>query len=114
MLIRLGLSSGRQEPGDELPRMRGVTFEFAIRPDATGPSRGTLMRPTPEPGSSFTTPRLPRPAANESAAGGNGLESDHPAQLESLCSRFLTQASDYGFGPEEIERIVRRIAENGD
>jgi DNA-binding transcriptional regulator YhcF (GntR family) len=114
MLIRLGFSSGRQGPGDEVPSMRGLTVEFAVRPDKTGQSRGTTMRRTPAPDSSLTLPRPKHRLADLLTADAAASGQERPAQLEDLCSQFLAHASGHGFSPDEIGRVVRRIAESGE
>ncbi|MBP7935871.1 MAG: hypothetical protein KA354_14595 [Phycisphaerae bacterium] len=111
MLIRLGFSSGRQGAGDETPRMRGLTVEFAIRPGAANPTQGIVMRRMPEPGRSLATaPGTPLPADQPTAIVVAGA-TDRPAGLEALCARFLSHASGCGFSPEEIGEMVQQLAE---
>lgn len=113
MLIRFGISSGRQGPGDEVPVMRSVAVEFAVRPGGAAQTRGTTMQPTPERDDSGLLTHRPHAMAIPSAADRLAEETDQPARLEALCARFLSLAGGYGFSPQEVDQVVRQLSENG-
>lgn len=115
MLIRLGFASGRQGPCDELPTMRGLAVEFALRPrvTVTGQPRGMRLQRALEPMSLLAVPHYPGPLAELPVPDGVARGVDRPARLEALCVQFLSEAGRHGFSPEEIEQTVRQIAGNG-
>lgn len=114
MLIRLGYSSGRQEPGDDVPRMRGLTLEFAVRPGGAECRTETSEGRMPAPDGSPAVARRPLLLADRPAVAMLARKSEQPVRLETLCTRFLSEASGYGFRPEEIEQTVRQLSGSGD
>jgi GntR family transcriptional regulator len=101
--IRYGIASGRLRPGEQLPTVRALAVELAVNPNTVIKAYSELERQgvlTTEQGSgTFVAPRPAVALAPE----------DRQAKLRALCAEFLGQVAQYGFGPEDVFRAVRKL-----
>jgi GntR family transcriptional regulator len=101
--IRYGIASGRLCPGEQLPTVRALAVDLSVNPNTVIKAYSELERQgalTTEQGSGTFVASLPAAAL---APG------DRQAKLQALCSEFLGQVAQYGFGPEDVLRAVRKL-----
>jgi GntR family transcriptional regulator len=101
--VRYGIASGRLRPGEQLPTVRALAVDLSINPNTVIKAYSELERQgvlTTEQGSgTFVAPQPALALAPE----------DREAKLRALCAEFLSQAAQYGFGPEDVLRAVRKL-----
>ena len=101
--VRYGISSGRLRPGEQLPTVRALAVDLAVNPNTVIKAYSELERQgvlTTEQGSGTFV--APRPAVALAPA-------DRQAKLRALCAEFLGQVAQYGFGPDDVLRAVRKL-----
>src|SRR5262245_21477812 len=100
--IRYGIASGRLRPGEQLPTVRALAVDLKVNPNTVIKAYSELERQgtlTTEQGSgTFVAPQAAALAPE-----------DREGKLQALCAEFLGQAAQYGFGPEDVLRAVRRL-----
>ena len=101
--IRYGIASGKLQPGDQLPTVRALAVDLGVNPNTVIKAYTELERLgilTTEQGSGTFVASLPAVAL--------ALE-DRQAKLRALCAEFLGQVAQYGFGPDDVLRAVRKL-----
>jgi GntR family transcriptional regulator len=101
--VRYGIASGRLRPGDQLPTVRALAVDLSINPNTVIKAYSELERQgvlTTEQGSGTFVAPLPALAL---------APEDREAKLRALCAEFLSQAAQYGFGPDDVLRSVRKL-----
>ena len=101
--VRYGIASGRLRPGEQLPTVRALAVDLAVNPNTVIKAYSELERLgllTTEQGSGTFVAPLPPVAL---APG------DREAKLRALCAEFLGQVAQYGFGPDDVLRAVRKL-----
>lgn len=101
--VRFGIASGRLRPGEQLPTVRALAVDLAVNPNTVIKAYTELERQgvvTTEQGSGTFV--APAPAVALSSA-------DRQAKLRALCTELLTQAAQYGFGPDDVVRALRKL-----
>jgi GntR family transcriptional regulator len=101
--VRYGVASGRLRPGEQLPTVRALAVDLAVNPNTVIKAYTELERQgflTTEQGSGTFV--APRPAVALAPA-------DRQAKLRALCAEFLGQVAQYGFGPDDVLRAVRKL-----
>ena len=101
--VRYGISSGRLRPGEQLPTVRALAVDLAVNPNTVIKAYSELERQgvlTTEQGSGTFVASPPAVAL--------ALE-DRQAKLRALCAEFLGQVAQYGFGPDDVLRAVRKL-----
>jgi GntR family transcriptional regulator len=105
--IRYGIASGRLRPGEQLPTVRALAVDLSVNPNTVIKAYTELERLgilTTEQGSG--TYVAPLPAVALSTA-------ERHAKLKALCSEFLGQVAQYGFGPDDVIQAIRRVKAEG-
>jgi GntR family transcriptional regulator len=100
--IRYGIASGRLRPGEQLPTVRALAVDLSVNPNTVIKAYTELERQgvlTTEQGSGTFVAPLPAALAPE----------DRQAKLRALCAEFLGQVAQYGFGPDDVLRAVRKL-----
>jgi GntR family transcriptional regulator len=103
--IRYGIASGRLRRGDQLPTVRALAVDLSINPNTVIKAYTELERQgvlTTEQGSGTFVASLPAVAL---------APEDRQAKLRALCAEFLGQVAQYGFGPDDVIRAVRKLTE---
>ena len=101
--VRYGVAAGRLRPGEQLPTVRALAVDLAVNPNTVIKAYTELERQgflTTEQGSGTFV--APRPAVALAPA-------DRQAKLRALCAEFLGQVAQYGFGPDDVLRAVRKL-----
>jgi len=101
--VRYGIASGRLRPGEQLPTVRALAVDLSINPNTVIKAYSELERQgvlTTEQGSGTFVAPLPALAL---------APEDREAKLRALCAEYLSQASQYGFGPDDVLRAVRKL-----
>ena len=101
--VRYGVAAGRLRPGEQLPTVRALAVDLAVNPNTVIKAYTELERQgflTTEQGSGTFV--APRPAVVLAPA-------DRQAKLRALCAEFLGQVAQYGFGPDDVLRAVRKL-----
>jgi GntR family transcriptional regulator len=101
--IRYGMASGRLLPGEQLPTMRALAVELSVNPNTVIKAYSELEREglltTQQGTGTFIAPQ-PRLALPEK---------ERRAKLTSLCRDLLSEASRYGFAPEEVLQALQEL-----
>jgi GntR family transcriptional regulator len=101
--IRYGIASGRLRPGEQLPTVRALAVDLSVNPNTVIKAYTELERLgvlTTEQGSgTFIAPLQAVVLAPE----------DRQAKLRALCAEFLGQAAQYGFGPDDVIRAIKKL-----
>ena len=101
--VRYGIASGRLRPGEQLPTVRALAVDLSVNPNTVIKAYSELERQgvlTTEQGSGTFVASPPAAALDPE---------DRQAKLRALCSEFLGQVAQYGFGPEDVLRAVRKL-----
>ena len=101
--IRYGIASGRLRPGEQLPTVRALAVDLAVNPNTVIKAYTELERQgvlTTEQGSGTFVAPLPAVVL---------APEDRQAKLRALCAEFLGQVAQYGFGPDDVLRAVRKL-----
>ena len=101
--IRHGIASGRLRPAEQLPTVRALAVELAVNPNTVIKAYTELERQgvlTTEQGSGTFVAPLPAAVL---------APEDRQAKLRALCAEFLGQVAQYGFGPDDVLRAVRKL-----
>src|SRR5437899_13007890 len=101
--IRYGIASGRLRPGEQLPTVRALAVDLSVNPNTVIKAYTELERQgalTTEQGSGTFVASLPQPVLPPE---------DRQAKLKALCAEFLGQVAQYGFGPDDVLRAIRRL-----
>ena len=101
--IRYGIVSGKPRHGEQLPTVRALAVDLSVNPTTVIKAYGELERQgilTTEQGSGTFVAPLP--------AVGLDVE-DRQAKLLALCTEFLGHAAQYGFGPDDVLRTIRKL-----
>src|SRR5262249_38113906 len=101
--IRYGIASRRLRPGEQLPTVRALAVDLAVNPNTVIKAYTELERQgilTTEQGSGTFVAPLPVVAL---------APEDHEAKLRALCAEFLGQVAQYGFGPSDVLRTIRKL-----
>ena len=101
--VRYGVAAGRLRPGEQLPTVRALAVDLAVNPNTVIKAYSELERQgvlTTEQGSGTFVASPPAVAL--------ALE-DRQAKLRALCAEFLGQVAQYGFGPDDVLRAVRKL-----
>jgi GntR family transcriptional regulator len=101
--IRYGIASGRLRPGEQLPTVRALAVDLSVNPNTVIKAYSELERLgilTTEQGSGTFVAPLPAVALTPE---------DRHDKLRALCAEFLGQVAQYGFGPDDVLRAIRKI-----
>jgi GntR family transcriptional regulator len=101
--IRYGIASGKVRPGEQLPTVRALAVDLSVNPNTVIKAYTELERQgvlTTEQGSGTFV--APQPAVLLTAE-------DRQDKLKALCAEFLGQAAQYGFGPDDVLRAIRKL-----
>jgi GntR family transcriptional regulator len=101
--IRYGIASGRLRPGEQLPTVRALAVDLSVNPNTVIKAYTELERQgvlTTEQGSGTFVASLPQPVLPAE---------DRQAKLKALCAEFLGQVAQYGFGPDDVLRAIRKL-----
>lgn len=101
--IRYGIAAGKLRPGEQLPTVRALAVDLAVNPNTVIKAYSELERRgllTTEQGSGTFVAALPDAAL---------APEDREAKLGALCAEFLGQAAQFGFGPGDVLRAVRKL-----
>lgn len=105
--IRYGIASGRLRPGEQLPTVRALAVDLSVNPNTVIKAYTELERQgilTTEQGSGTFVAPLPAVVPDSE---------DRQAKLRALCTEFLGQAAQYGFGPDDVLRAIRKLTTEG-
>jgi GntR family transcriptional regulator len=97
--IRACILSGQLQPGDQLPTVRRVAVDLGINPHAVSRAYAELEREgflTSHEGSGIFVAALPPRGPRQ-------------AELESLCTDFLTEVAGRGFTVTDIVRTLETL-----
>ena len=101
--VRYGIASGRLRPGEQLPTVRALAVDLAVNPNTVIKAYTELERHgflTTEQGSGTFVAPLPAVVL---------APEERQAKLRALCAEFLGQVAQYGFGPDDVLRAVRKL-----
>ena len=101
--VRYGVAAGRLRPGEQLPTVRALAVDLAVNPNTVIKAYTELERQgvvTTEQGSGTFVAPLPAVVL---------APEDRQAKLRALCAEFLGQVAQYGFGPDDVLRAVRKL-----
>src|SRR5262249_60492848 len=105
--VRYGIASGRLRPGEQLPTVRALAVDLKVNPNTVIKAYTELERQgvlTTEQGSGTFVAPLPAVAL---------APEDRQAQPRALPAQFLGQGAQYGFGPDDVLRAVRKLMAEG-
>jgi GntR family transcriptional regulator len=105
--IRYAIASGMLRPGEQLPTVRALAVDLAVNPNTVIKAYSDLEREgvlTTEQGSGTFVAPLPAVVLDAE---------DRQEKLQALCAEFLGQAAQYGFGPDDVLRTIRKLKQEG-
>jgi GntR family transcriptional regulator len=101
--VRYGIGSGKLLPGEQLPTVRALAVELSVNPNTVIKAYTELERMgvlTTEQGSGTFVAMQP--------AVSLSLD-DRQDKLKALCVEFLSQVGRYGFGPDDVMQVIRKL-----
>src|SRR5215470_51642 len=101
--VRYGIASGSLRAGEQLPTVRALAVDLKVNPNTVIKAYTELERQgvlTTEQGSGTFVAPLPAVAL---------APEEQQAKLRALCAEFLGQVAQYGFGPDDVLRTVRKL-----
>src|SRR6516162_6496700 len=101
--IRYGIASGKLRPGEQLPTVRALAVDLKVNPNTVIKAYTELERQgvlTTEQGSGTFVAPLPAVVL---------APEDRQAKLRALCTEFLSQVAQDGFGPDDVVGAIEKL-----